>query len=235
MTIALPELPDNPCLFPDPLQALDHPNGLLAFGGDLSPTRILSGYRLGIFPWFNPGEPILWWSPDPRGVAVPGQIHLSRSTQKWLRKTPLSIRCNTAFAEVLAGCAAPRPYQTGTWLTAQMRAAYMQLHQLGVAHSVEVWLDDALIGGLYGLTVGSIFCGESMFSRQTNASKAAFAALHQRLSGHASLIDCQLLNPHLAQLGVKEMDRETFLAILDSQKDRHLPDSLFAPGEWPCP
>ncbi|WP_419177186.1 leucyl/phenylalanyl-tRNA--protein transferase [Gallaecimonas xiamenensis] len=233
--MALPELPDNPCLFPDPVHALDQPNGLLAFGGDLSPTRLMAAYRLGIFPWFNPGEPILWWSPNPRGVCVPGQIHLSASLQKWLRKTPYQYRCNTAFAEVLEGCAAPRDGQGGTWLSPQMRSAYQRLHELGFAHSVEVWLDGALAGGLYGVSVGSIFCGESMFHRQPNASKAAFAALHHHLLDHAVLIDCQLMNPHLERLGVREMPRSDYLHLLAEHRDRPMAEGLWTPGDWPCP
>ncbi|WP_419178350.1 leucyl/phenylalanyl-tRNA--protein transferase [Gallaecimonas mangrovi] len=233
--MALPELPDNPCLFPDPVQALDQPNGLLAFGGDLSPTRLMAAYRLGIFPWFNPGEPILWWSPDPRGAAVPGDMIMSTSLKKWLKKTPYQYRCNTAFAKVLEGCAAPRDGQKGTWLSPQMRAAYLKLHELGYAHSVEVWLAGELVGGLYGITIGRVFCGESMFHRATNASKAAFAALHARLQGHARLIDCQLMNPHLASLGVKEMPRSHYLQILAEERDKLMPDALWQRGEWPCP
>ncbi|WP_419181035.1 leucyl/phenylalanyl-tRNA--protein transferase [Gallaecimonas kandeliae] len=233
--MALPELPDNPCLFPDPVHALDQPNGLLAFGGDLSPTRLMAAYRLGIFPWFNPGEPILWWSPNPRGVIAPGEVVINTSLRKWLRKTPYRYRCNTAFDQVLGGCAAPREGQSGTWLSPQMRTAYNRLHGLGFAHSVEVWLEDKLVGGLYGVTVGNIFCGESMFHRHPNASKAAFVALHAHLEGKAALIDCQLMNPHLARLGVYEMPRAQYLALLAAERDRPMAPELWIPGEWPCP
>ncbi len=232
MTIALPELPDNPCLFPDPVTALDSPNGLLAFGGDLSPTRLISAYRLGIFPWFNPGEPILWWSPNPRAVIRPGEVHVSRSLAKWLRKTPYRYTLNQAFTQVLSGCSGPRSVQQGTWLSPLMRAAYIQLHQLKQAHSVEVWLDGELVGGLYGVAIGQIFCGESMFHRHSNASKAAFVMLHQHLKAVGmALIDCQLSNPHLASMGVNEIPRSLFLDQLAALRDAHLAKEAWQPQE----
>uniref|UniRef100_UPI004048F788 leucyl/phenylalanyl-tRNA--protein transferase n=1 Tax=Gallaecimonas sp. GXIMD4217 TaxID=3131927 RepID=UPI004048F788 len=230
--MALPELPENPCLFPDPITALDSPNGLLAFGGDLSPTRLMSAYRLGIFPWFNPGEPILWWSPNPRAVARPGDVYLSRSLAKWLRKTPYRYTLNRAFTQVLDGCSAPRKEQQGTWLSPLMRAAYIQLHQLRLAHSLEVWLDDELVGGLYGVAIGKIFCGESMFHRRSNASKAAFVMLHQHLAAVGTqLIDCQLMNPHLASLGVLEIPRGQFLDLLAALRDGTVQPDAWLPQE----
>ena len=163
--------------FPPVDLALDEPNGLLAVGGDLSPKRLIKAYRLGIFPWFSNGQPILWWSPNPRAILFPDQLHVSRSLNKAIRRGNLHITLDTAFAEVMQACASPRLQQADTWITAEMHTAYLQLHKMGIAHSVEAWLDDKLVGGLYGLSIGKVFFGESMFSRVSNASKVAFVYL----------------------------------------------------------
>lgn len=206
--------------FPNVTQALNEPNGLLAAGGDLSPRRILSAYRQGIFPWFNPGDPILWWSPNPRTVIFPEQLHISRSLRKTLRQAIYRVTFDTAFTQVMQHCAGPRAKAGGTWISADMIATYTEIHRMGLAHSVEVWRDhpesDAeLVGGLYGIALGQIFFGESMFSRADNASKVGFAHLVQLLrSWQFALIDCQVANDHLFSLGATEIPRENFQQIL---------------------
>nr|WP_067295077.1 leucyl/phenylalanyl-tRNA--protein transferase [Marinobacterium profundum] len=202
--------------FPPNSRALKDPNGLLAAGGDLSPERILNAYRNGIFPWYNPGEPILWWSPDPRCVIYSDRLHISRSLRKRLRRSDYQVTFDQAFGAVMDGCAAPRAGSSGTWISPEMHAAYRQLHHKGHAHSVEVWQDGELTGGLYGIASGRMFFGESMFSRRTDASKIAFAWLVEQLKiwGYP-LIDCQVHNPHLVTLGAEEITRETFLRELD--------------------
>lgn len=202
--------------FPPLHKALKEPNGLLAFGGCLSPKRIVNAYRHGAFPWFNPGEPILWWSPDPRLVLFPEHLQVSRSLAKTLRKGRFEIRYDTAFKEVIAACAAPRSDSGGTWITDDMRRAYQTLHHLGIAHSCEAWLDDKLVGGLYGLAIGQVFFGESMFHRETDASKVAFVHLVGRLSGWGyRLIDCQVRSEHLLSLGAEEIPRQRFADLLE--------------------
>jgi leucyl/phenylalanyl-tRNA---protein transferase len=204
-------------LFPPPHHAED---GLLAVGGDLSSKRILLAYANGIFPWYSDGEPIMWWSPDPRTILLPEEFHCSRSLKKLLDKGYFHITMDTAFEAVIAECArVPRKHEQGTWITQEMQAAYTRLHQMGFAHSVECWRDDVLAGGLYGISLGACFCGESMFSRLPNASKAALATLvaHARHWGFA-FIDCQLSNPHLLQLGAKEIPREEYLHLLRQAK-----------------
>lgn len=197
--------------FPPVERALAHPNGLLAAGGDLSVGRLLEAYRQGIFPWFGEGEPILWWSPDPRMVLVPGEIKVSRSLAKTLRNRPYEVRLDTAFREVMLGCAAPREHQSGTWITPEILAAYCALHDAGWAHSVETWIDGALAGGLYGVAVGRMFFGESMFARARDASKIALVHLAALLGAHGfGLIDCQMATAHLASLGARQVPRETF-------------------------
>jgi leucyl/phenylalanyl-tRNA--protein transferase len=197
--------------FPPVERALAHPNGLLAAGGDLSVGRLLEAYRQGIFPWFGEGEPILWWSPDPRMVLVPGEIKVSRSLAKTLRNRPYEVRLDTAFREVMLGCAAPREHQSGTWITPEILAAYCALHDAGWAHSVETWIDGALAGGLYGVAVGRMFFGESMFARARDASKIALVHLAALLEAHGfGLIDCQMATAHLASLGARQVPRETF-------------------------
>lgn len=201
--------------FPNLQQALQAPNGLLATGADLSPARLLSAYRAGIFPWFNESEPILWWSPDPRMVLIPSQFQVSYSLQKVLRQHEFEVRFDTQFAQVMRACAAPRKGLAGTWIHEEMIAAYQQLHQQGYAHSVEVWQGDELIGGLYGMAIGRMFYGESMFSVQPNGSKIALAYLCKQLARwQFTLIDCQMYTPHLASLGAREISRDEFIRQL---------------------
>jgi leucyl/phenylalanyl-tRNA--protein transferase len=198
--------------FPPVEQALDEPNGLLAAGGDLSPERLLDAYARGIFPWFNDEDPVLWWSPDPRMVLFPRELHVSRSLRRLIRSGPFSVTLDRAFDAVVAGCAAPRANQPGTWITDDMRAAYSELAELGYAHSVEVWEDEALVGGLYGVAMGRVFYGESMFSRRSNASKVALAYLARQLERWTFVvIDCQMATGHLASLGAREIPRAEFL------------------------
>ena len=205
--------------FPPQANALRDPNGLLAASHDLTVERLLSAYRLGIFPWYAAGEPVLWWSPDPRMVLRTGELRISRSFEKALRRaassSALQIRANTAFDEVMRACAAPRSREGGTWITPEMIAAYGELHRRGVAISVETWKDNELVGGLYGVTLGRMFFGESMFARITDASKLALATLVQILVAEkVPVIDCQQNTRHLASLGAREMPRAAFLAHL---------------------
>lgn len=208
--------PDNPDWFPDPKTAETEPNGLLALGGDLSPKRLLAAYRQGIFPWYSEGQPLLWWSPNPRLVLFPEKFHLSRSLRKTLRRTSAEIHVDRAFAQVMQACAAPRMTGTnkgdGTWITPDILNAYSELHRLGHAHSVEVWLDDALVGGLYGIAMGRVFFGESMFSRIPDGSKMALAGLIHLFGSELDLIDCQVRTNHLISLGAEEIPRQEFLA-----------------------
>ncbi len=208
-------------LFPDPATALSEPDGLLAAGGNLSVDTLLGAYRQGIFPWYEQGQPILWWSPNPRAVIVPNQLHISKSLAKTLRRGGYRITTDQAFASVIKACAEPRPEhlhrpdENHTWISADMIAAYIRLFEAGHAHSVEYWLDDQLCGGLYGLAIGNVFCGESMFSRASNASKIAFSHLAKGLEKAGFvLIDCQLENNHLNSLGAQVMAREDFIAII---------------------
>jgi leucyl/phenylalanyl-tRNA--protein transferase len=205
--------------FPPVERALRSPNGLLAAGGDLSEPRLLEAYRNGIFPWFNFGEPILWWSPDPRMVLIPGEFRFSRSLARKLRNGPLEVRCDTVFEQVMRGCAAPRTKngigQTGTWISEDMIRAYVSLHRHGYAHSVETWQDGKLVGGLYGVSIGRMFYGESMFSGVSNASKIALAHLARQLDRWGfGMIDCQMSTPHLVSLGAREIPRSEFIASL---------------------
>lgn len=201
--------------FPDPSLALDEPNGLLAVGGDLSPERILAAYYQGIFPWFNPGDPILWWSPNPRTVVFPSQLHISKSLCKTLRKRIYRVTFDRCFRDVMRACAAPRTYADGTWISEEIITGYCALHERGIAHSVEVWLGDKLVGGLYGMAIGKVFFGESMFSRADNASKVGFAHLvRQLVMWDFQLIDCQVANEHLFSLGAVEISREDFQQML---------------------
>jgi leucyl/phenylalanyl-tRNA--protein transferase len=206
---------DPPEAFPDVGSAVDTPDGLLAAGGDLSETRLLYAYRHGIFPWFDDGQPILWWSPDPRCIIRPDEFHLSRRLRRYLRQSGFEVSFNTAFDEVIAKCAEDREGQQGTWITNEMMDAYSQLHKNGWAHSIEVWSDGVLSGGLYGLAIGKAFFGESMFSRHSNASKAAMLALCQLLeqAGFA-VLDCQVESPHLVSLGATLVPRAEFAAML---------------------
>jgi len=200
---------DDP--FPPLSLALREPNGLLAAGADLSPARLLQAYGSGIFPWFGDGQPILWWSPDPRMVLFPAELKVSRSLAKTLRKNAFELRSDSAFREVMQACGQPRAGQDGTWITAQMVEAYSALHGQGIAHSVETWRDGELVGGLYGVALGRMFFGESMFSRATDASKVALAALVRQLGRwNFGMIDCQMNTRHLASLGAREIPRAEF-------------------------
>lgn len=193
----------------------------------MSTQRLLNAYRNGIFPWYNPDDPLLWWSPDPRGVIHPKNFKLNRSLKKSLRRNQFSFSVNTAFARVIHHCATIRQNE-GTWIDENMIAAYNQLHQLGKAHSVEVWQNDQLVGGLYGISVGQVFCGESMFHLVTDASKAAFAMLNQiAIKANIQLIDCQMQNPHLASLGIIEIPRGDFLRQLKQYRDNSIPQNTW--------
>lgn len=208
--------PDDPYApFPDPAQALSEPNGLLAFGGDLSVTRLLRAYQLGIFPWYSEGQPIMWWSPHPRMVLFPANLKVSRSLAKTIRKQTYTITLNNAFPDVIAACAAPRKDAAGTWITTEMQHAYQCLHEQGHAHSVETWQDGRLVGGLYGIAIGKVFFGESMFTRASDASKVAFVQLVSELSQHQfELIDCQVDSEHLQRFGAMTIPRSLFLQRL---------------------
>lgn len=201
--------------FPDPEQALDNPNGLLAIGGDLSPERLLSAYRQGIFPWYE-GQPILWWTPDPRMVLFPDELHISQSLKKLLKKEAFQISSDRCFSEVIRACAQQRGKgREGTWITPAMQQAYIDLHQKGWAHSVEVWSGDELVGGLYGIAIGSVFFGESMFSKVDNASKVGFVTLVRHLQAQDfKIIDCQVSSSHLAGFGAREISRQDFMSAL---------------------
>jgi leucyl/phenylalanyl-tRNA---protein transferase len=198
--------------FPAPAQAWNEPNGLLAAGGDLSIERLLRAYRHGIFPWYEAGQPILWWSPDPRTVLEPGALRISRSLRRSLQRAGFDVTFDQAFDAVVRACAGPRVGATGTWITVEMRHAYLRLHQAGYAHSVEVWREGALVGGLYGVAMGRLFCGESMFSRVTDASKTALAWLCRHLVAWGwPLVDSQTPTPHMLSMGAREIPRGQFL------------------------
>lgn len=201
--------------FPHPSNALTEPNGLLAVGGDLRPQRLLSAYYQGIFPWYSDGQPILWWSPDPRCVLYPDRLRINRSLHRALRDHPYRITTDVAFSEVISACATPRRGQEGTWITDELREAFYRLHRMGFAHSVEIWHKERLVGGVYGLSIGSIFVGESMFHYAANASKIALVALLNRLrDNHYVFLDCQISSPHLLALGAEEISRNDYLAML---------------------
>lgn len=201
-------------LFPDVEKADD--DGLLAVGGDLSPERLLLAYKNGIFPWFNEDSMILWWSPDPRMVLFPNKIKISKSMAQVIKSNKFRITWNTQFEEVVNACSAiKRKGQAGTWITPEMKSAYLKLHQMGIAKSIEVWENDNLVGGLYGIDLGNVFCGESMFSRKSNASKFAFISLAKELKQKEyKLIDCQVYTAHLESLGAEEIPRKQFIKIL---------------------
>lgn len=200
---------DDALDFPNVSTALDEPNGLLAVGGDLSVPRLLSAYSRGVFPWYNEGEPILWWSPTPRNILIPTEFHLSKSSRKQLRKSGWSFSINTCFSEVIHACASLR--EEGTWISPDMMAAYCELHAQGHAHAIEIWSDDELVGGLYGVKIGRVFFGESMFSCESNGSKAALLVLSQHcINEGVALIDCQVESEHLTTLGTRLMDRSAF-------------------------
>lgn len=223
--------PGSEIRFPDPGAALSWPNGLLAAGGDLAPARLLAAYRRGIFPWYETGQPVLWWCPDPRAVIFPTELHVSRRLRRFLAQGPFEASFDLAFERVVAGCArADRP-GIGTWITPEMRTAYLELHGLGHAHSVEIWAGDMLAGGLYGVAVGRAFFAESMFSQVDNASKAAMVFLaDELLRRDFAVLDCQLPSPHLARMGAREIPRAEFLDLLAECVDR---EPSGEPG-WPC-
>ena len=203
--------------FPPVSAALREPDGLLAAGGDLSTARLLSAYRQGIFPWSTDNEPLLWWSPDPRCVFLPGDFQVARRLRREIRRSTAEIRINTAFAEVIRACAGPRRSEQGTWITAEMLSAYRSLHAMGWAHSIEVWQDNELCGGLYGLAIGRAFFGESMFSARPNMSKMAMLYLARQMSdGFLDILDCQVESGHLRSLGARTMPRARFRTLLDS-------------------
>jgi len=215
-------------VFPPLEEALEDPNGLLAAGGDLSCGRLLAAYRRGIFPWFSEGDPILWWSPDPRMVLYPAQVRVSRSLAKALRRRDYEVRVDSVFPAVMHACAEARGGQTGTWITARMLKGYAALHDLGYAHSVETWRDGDLVGGLYGVALGRAFFGESMFTRATDASKIALVHLARQLERwHFGLIDCQMHTAHLASLGAVEIARSAFSSALEQ-----LVNYPAEPGVW---
>jgi leucyl/phenylalanyl-tRNA--protein transferase len=211
---------DDHVPFPDPESALDHPDGLLAVGGSLTAGRLIAAYRAGIFPWYTTGQPILWWSPNPRSVLFPDRIKVSRSLRKTVRRATMRVTLDRAFQQVIRACAAPRDQREGTWITPAMAAAYTHLHALGLAHSVEVWQKEQLVGGLYGVALGRAFFGESMFSRVSDASKVALVHLAGQLfSWGYGIIDCQLESAHLTRLGAERVPRRTFLRMLDELCD----------------
>jgi len=190
--------------------------GIVAVGGDLSPRRLVQAYRRGIFPWFSEGQPIIWWSPDPRAVLYPRDLHVSRSLQKTIRRGRFAVRFDTSFREVLLACADTRPSSSGTWITSDMVDAYCRLYHQGLAHSIETWNGGTLVGGLYGVALGGVFFGESMFSRETDASKCALVSLVETLScWEFDLIDCQVASPHLTRLGAVEIPRARFQGELE--------------------
>ena len=204
--------------FPDPSRA--DADGMVAYGGDLAPARLLDAYAHGIFPWFNSdSQPVVWWSPDPRAILVPADLHVSKSLAKRVRSGHYRVTVDTAFADVIVGCAAPRADRSGTWITAAMRAAYIELHELGFAHSVEAWRNGELVGGLYGVSLGHLFFGESMFSRRPDASKVALVHLAaQAAAWRFPLIDCQIMNDHLRSLGAVAMPRTRFLRAVAANR-----------------
>jgi leucyl/phenylalanyl-tRNA--protein transferase len=203
---------EDDCLdFPDTASALESPNGLLAVGGDLTPERLISAYSQGIFPWFSDDEPIMWWTPNPRCILFPEKFHASKSLKKLARKSKYLVRCNTAFEQVMEECSKERADQGGTWITDDMKEAYQTLHEQGYAHSIEVYKESNLVGGLYGVAIGGVFFGESMFSLEANTSKLALYALSNFMNSQGLLlIDCQVTSDHLLSLGAEEIDRKSF-------------------------
>ncbi len=240
--IELPLLTPHDIAFPDVELALEEPNGLLAFGGDLSCARLRNAYRLGIFPWYSQGEPILWWSPDPRAIITYERFHISKSLRKWLSKHSYRVTVNNAFDEVIKACSSiprsPIKHEDGTestngvWINANMVSAYKALHREGAAHSIEVWEGNQLVGGLYGVCIGNVFCGESMFHKRTNASKLAFVSLVQFCQTQGiHFIDCQLENPYLQSFGCFAVTREEFRQRLQHAYTTPYSDDIWQPRE----
>jgi leucyl/phenylalanyl-tRNA--protein transferase len=213
--------PHNPRQdFPSITKAMTDPDGLLAAGGCLSKKRLLKAYRLGIFPWYSPGEPILWWSPNPRLVLFPEQLKVSRSLRKTMRKSSFTFTIDRAFRQVITACAKPRSYSEGTWISDEMQQAYYRLHLSGYAHSAEAWLNGELVGGLYGIAIGKVFFGESMFHTCTDASKVVFVNLVEQLKlWDYQVIDCQVHSEHLASLGAINCERSEFISLLNQYCD----------------
>src|SRR5262249_2666878 len=219
---------DAPDRFPSPSDALTEPNGLLAAGGDLKPERLLAAYRRGIFPWYEEGQPIPWWGPDPRARLRPDGVKVSRSLRRSLIKGGFELRIDHAFRAVVAACAEPRRYTDSTWITPDMAAAYARLHELGWAHSFESWRDGELVGGLYGVAIGRVFFGESLCARPTEASKVALVRLAEHLRARSfELVDCQVASAHVASLGASSISRAAFLSLLDRYCDPR-----GSPGSW---
>lgn len=225
----VPQLGADPASpFPDPESALEEPDGLLAWGGGLEPERLIAAYKRGIFPWYSGNQPILWWCPARRCVLYPARVHVSRRLGRVLRQGRFTVTADRAFNEVVAGCALPRPGQEATWITPAMMRAYGRMHELGFAHSVEVWSSGQLAGGIYGLAFGRVFSGESMFSTVSDASKVALVLLCRQLDAWGfTLLDCQISNPHLLRMGAGEISRARFLAAL--RENALCPDR---PGSW---
>jgi leucyl/phenylalanyl-tRNA---protein transferase len=215
MDVSFPYL-DESDFFQFPSLEKATPDGIVAMEGNLSPGMLLSAYKQGIFPWYSEGEPILWWSPDPRMVLFPDNIHISKSMAGIFKKEKFSFSMDNQFREIIDSCGEiPRKHEAGTWITPEMKDAYTHLHKLGWGHSLEVWMDNELIGGLYGLSIGSVFFGESMFSKKTDASKAAFIILAETLGNlDFTMIDCQLYTPHLESLGAEKIGRDEYLRLL---------------------
>jgi leucyl/phenylalanyl-tRNA---protein transferase len=215
---------DPPTALPPTSRALSEPNGLLAVGGALTPEWLIYAYRHGVFPWYSAQQPILWWAPDPRAILLPAEFRISRSLARSIGRRGYETRINTAFAEVIAACAGPRREMPGTWITREMHEAYVLLHRRGLAHSFETWHEGRLIGGLYGVALGRAFFGESMFTRETDASKVALARLVSECTArNVPLIDCQMPSPHLASLGSRSIARWDFEARLAGLIDSRVP------------
>lgn len=235
-------LEDLPCLdglpdsvFPDTQDAMAYPRGLLAWGGELTPERLLEAYRRGIFPWYSEGQPVLWWTPSPRCLLYPDQVYVSKRTRRRLKGGEYEVRLDTAFSAVVAGCALPASGRESTWITADMQAAYQALHEAGHAHSVETWRNGELVGGVYGVSIGRMFFGESMFSRATDASKVALITLCRQLQQWGfGPIDCQVENPHLLSLGAVEVERAAFEEALETSSNKPFPVENWAQfrGSW---
>ncbi|MGO2012604.1 leucyl/phenylalanyl-tRNA--protein transferase [Pseudoalteromonas sp.] len=232
MTKQLYQLSQNQFTFPAPIYALDEPDGLLAIGGCLSVTRLKNAYNQGIFPWFSEHEPIMWWSPSMRGIIELDDFHVSKSLRKEIKKSPVKVTINNAFEEVIETCRDQRLDTEGTWITTDMLDAYISAHHAGIAHSLEVWRDDELVGGLYGIMQHGVFCGESMFHHQSNCSKLAMWALVNWLKRHnAHFIDCQLENPYLMSLGAKVIPRSDFFTKLNNAHQYVIASEMWKPQE----
>lgn len=228
-SLMIPQLGADPSTpFPDPNEAMESPDGLLAWGGDLDPVRLNNAYHAGIFPWYSDQQPILWWSPSVRCVLFPADLYISSRLQRLLRQGKFRVTADQVFDEVIKGCAQPRADQDSTWITEAMIDAYNRMHRMGIGHSIEVWAGEQLVGGLYGLSIGRVFFGESMFSIVSDASKIAMAHLcHQLDVWEFGMLDCQVSNPHLERMGAINIPRKSFLSVLRENVDRAAPDISF--------